>query len=213
MSDDWKIIICPFCGDEIVCKVNSSASLAVRSHSNRSSKCKQKRERLEEDVSSVISGKHHKTEVVVEECKPLRKKEDSAQVFSPYWHRNDKEMDDLDGKDVQGFSGFETTNNDSDNNVIEHDDVDFMNSEDMSLGKDGSLIEEDEIVTFEELNDLVTSAFDNGFPIDVEIEKKDEAMEVSFSSCISRADCRMNEMLRIQDLMKLFFFDNLPAIS
>ena len=212
MSNDWRTICCPYCGDIINCGVNSNERLVIRGHSNRSVKCKQKRERLEEDVSNVISGKHHKTEDVGEDFKPLRKKDDRAQVFSPYWHRNDKETDDLDGQEIQAYSGLEATNNDFDNYIIEHDDVDSMNSEVMSLGKDGSLLdEEDEIFTFEELNELVTSAFDNGFPMDVGIEQKYESKEDSFSSCISRADCRMNEMLRIQDLMKLFFFDNMPA--
>jgi hypothetical protein len=28
---------------------------------------------------------------------------------------------------------------------------------------------------------------------------------------MSRADCSLNEIMRIKDLMKLFYFDNMPA--
>lgn len=152
MSEDKKIIKCPYCGKDIYCKADSNELLAIRGHCNRSQSCKQKRLRFEES-SNVPRGKNPRSIVDCAHLENLRDQlfiaREENQVFCDdehfssgyYWN----EMDEKADMDNGHFGNFSFQDIGQDQNIMA---VDIEDIDDLSLKMTESHVGEEEDVVF-----------------------------------------------------------------
>lgn len=213
-----KLVTCPYCNTIFQCNKDTEFHQAIRAHHNKSTFCKEKRKRGEIQIVSNAS-KQQKCQNDIGKLETLRHRLSNATTenLPNYW-----ESDDDVHIDVEDFYQESQVDFDDDERSQSPDiPIDEQDSDEAGLDETESFVADgglddvaEDIVDFEQQNLDCTS--DNAFHIDNE-EKGDEAQEmkeeldVPLGSRMFEHECLSNDIRTKQQLIRLFYFDNMPA--
>jgi len=232
MSKVTKELFCPICKSTITCEASSSSTIALRSHRNKSIVCKelilQKRLR-NENLSSDRAEKQPKLRDELEQFKTSRDPSLSSNAHYPFSAVEflasfEQVPMDVPGISLPGIIYDEIVDNESDDEE----------SPDWFMGNDNASLDNDEVVDYVDLISNLSLLDENGMPIDIghlrdcgseaasmendDLSEKDYEEErlagsgnVVNDRKLKKDDCSPNAIKLKQDLILLFFFDNMPA--
>ena len=228
MNKDTKQLLCPICRSYFTCDSSSINTVALRNHRNRSQFCKrvgQPKRHRSENVSTDRAEKQPKLPEESEQLNTARDHYVPTKALSSSSADEYMETFEVDAMD-DGCTPWldikqdETVDNESD----------VEDSRDWFLGNEDASLNNEEVVDYEDLIDNLSLLDENGVPIDIghlrdcgrmdhddeeeidfEVEQVDELGNVANDRKLKKADCIPNAIKKKQDLILLFFFDNMPA--
>jgi len=231
MSKEQKLITCPYCQTIFQCDKSTETNKAIKAHYNKSRSCKEKRKRpQDQSISNAL--KQQKCQNDIGKLEILRQQLSNATtaVMPNYWEADDEmaiafdnnnnvddDDEDLEPKSRVPFADGQSMQS-LDNNIDEEDFEEADPDEtDFGLANDGEIDFEDvafeQNVVFRIDNEETSQKIGENFDDDSSHDnvKMKEEVDVQVGSRMLERECAVNDIRTKQQLIRLFYFDNMPA--